>query len=141
MWLLVLNLSFSFAQIPASPMWPNTFWQNFTETTTYPGIGTHENTGTYYYDWTVKSYRIDRSNGRYDRYCGILGPYELDNTPCSQIVNNGNRFIYYSAKNTCCFCCNSTSGCGVLFPGWMTGATYIDTEVHNGVQTYKWNKP
>ena len=28
----------------------------------------------------------------------------------------------------------------MLFPGWMTNATYIDTEVHNGVQTYKWNK-
>jgi hypothetical protein len=129
------------AQTPQSPMWPNTFWQPFTETTSYILIGTHTTTGNFYYDWTTKAYRVDRANGRYDRYCGIDGPYEFQNTPCSHIVNNGNRFLYYSALNTCCYCCNSASGCGMLFPGWMTNASYIDTEVHNGVQTYKWNKP
>ena len=113
MWLLVLNLSVALAQIPASPMWPNTFWQNFTETTHY-AIGDHVTTGSYYYDWTVQSYRIDRANGRYDRYCGILGPYQFDNTPCSQIVSSGNRYIYYADKKDCCFCCNSASGCGML---------------------------
>lgn len=136
-----MNFLLVSGQVPASPMWPDVFWQPFTETTTYPLIGSHQNTGNYYYDWTIQSYRIDRNNGRYDRYCGIAGPYEFDNTPCSQIVNNGNRYIYYSEKNTCCYCCNSANGCGMLFPGWMTNATYIDTEVHNGVMTYKWNKP
>ena len=137
---LILMASVS-AQTPSSPMWPNTFWQPFNETTSYPLIGTHANTGSFYYDWTTKAYRIDRNNGRYDRYCGLDGPYEFENTPCSQIVNNGNRFIYYAQKNVCCYCCNSAAGCGMLFPGWMTNASYVDTEVHNGVKTYKWNKP
>ena len=127
------------AQKPQPPMWPNTFWQNFTETTRYV-LENHETTGSYYYDWTQLAYRVDRANGRYDRYCGLAGPYEFENTPCSHIVNNGNRYLYYSEKNECCFCCNSANGCGMLFPGWMTNATYIDTEVHNGVLTYKWNK-
>jgi len=129
------------AQTPLTPVWPNVFWQPFTETTSYPLIGSHSTTGSYYYDWTIQSYRIDRANGRYDRYCGLDGPYQFENTPCSQIVNNGNRYIYYSALNVCCFCCNAANGCGMLFPTWMANATYIDTEVHNGVQTYKWNKP
>ena len=137
---LILNLGLVLAQIPASPMWPNTFWQNFTETTHYV-LGDHKTTGAYYYDWTVQSYRIDRANGKHDRYCGILGPYEFDDTPCNQYVTGGNRYIHYPEKRHCCFCCNSAHGCGMLFPGWMTNASYIDTEVHNGVQTYKWNKP
>ena len=137
---LILLTSVS-AQTPLTPVWPNVFWQPFTETTSYFLIGTHSTSGNFYYDWTNQAYRIDRVNGRYDRYCGLAGPYEFENTPCSQIVNNGNRYIYYSEKNVCCFCCNSAHGCGMLFPTWMTNATYIDTEVHNGVQTYKWNKP
>ena len=98
MWLAIVNFLLVSGQVPASPMWPDVFWQPFTETTTYPLIGSHQNTGNYYYDWTIQSYRIDRNNGRDDRYCGIAGPYEFDNTPCSQIVNNGNRYIYSSEK-------------------------------------------
>jgi hypothetical protein len=128
------------AQTPQTPMWPNTFWQPFNETTKYSIIGTHSTTGNFYYDWTTKAYRVDRANGRYDRYCGLAGPYEFENTPCSHIVNNGNRFLYYSSLNKCCFCCNAANGCGMLFPGWMANATYIDTEIHNGVMTYKWDK-
>ena len=136
--LILLPLAFSLAQIPASPMWPSAFWQNFTET--IHSHGDHETSGSYYYDWTVQSLRIDRANGRYDSFCGILGPYASDDTPCSQYVNNGNRYIHYPEKNHCCFCCNAAHGCGMLPTDWMTKATYIDTEIHNGVLTYKWNK-
>ena len=137
--LFALILSVVSAQIPASPMWPNTFWQAFNETTHY-AIGNHYTSGFYYYDWTIQSYRIDRANGRYDRYCGLVSPWEFTNTPCNQYVNNGNRYIHYPDYNECCFCCNAEHGCGMLFPGWMTNATYVDTEVHNGIMTYKWNK-
>ena len=127
------------SQTPASPVWPNEFWQPFNETMKYT-LFNHYTSGEYYYNWNIKAYRVDRANGRYDRYCGLLGPYEFENTPCSHIVNNGNRFLYYKEKNHCCFCCNADHGCGMLFPGWMTNATYIDQEIHDGVMTYKWNK-
>ena len=28
----------------------------------------------------------------------------------------------------------------MLIPNWMSDATYVDTEIHNGIQTYKWEK-
>lgn len=123
---------------PLSPLWPNVFWQNFSETTQYNGIAPHFNLGTFYYNYYLPAYRIDRDNGRYDRYCGLTGPYANIDTPCTHIVVNGYRYLYYPAQNTCCYCCNATSGCGVVVPTWMSGAIYYGQEVHNGYQTYKW---
>ena len=140
MWILATILGIVSSQTPLPPMWPDVFWQNFSEVTYYNGIGTHTNTGSYYYNWTMKAYRIDRSDGRYDRYCGLSGPHVDQDTPCTHIVVNGNRYLYFPELNECCYCCNSTMGCGVLFPGWMQDSTYIDTEIHNGVQTYKWSR-
>lgn len=125
---------------PQAPLWPNIFWQNFTERTTDPQYGVHEDTGTYFYNFNLPSYRIDRSNGQFNYFCGIGGPYANISTPCTHFVVNGNRFMFYPAKNTCYYCCNSTNGCGVLKPTWMSDATYVDTEVHDGVMTYKWLK-
>jgi len=48
--------------------------------------------------------------------------------------------MHFPQQNTCFFCCNAAQGCGVLKANWMADATYIDTEVHEGVQTYKWFK-
>ena len=138
--LSIILLASTCAAIPLTPVWPNIFWQNFEETTYYSGIGTHNNTGTYYYNYNTKAYRIDRNNGGYDRYCGLEGPYFSQNTPCSHIVSNGYRYLYYSDLNKCCYCCNSTMGCGVLLPTWMDNSNFIDTEIHNGVLAYKWEK-
>lgn len=87
---------------PTDPLWPNTFQQNFTETFYYPVIGTHYTRGTYYYDFTNKRYRIDRVNGRYDRYCGFNGVRAFQNTPCTQLVVNGMRWVIYPEKQDCC---------------------------------------
>ncbi|OMJ73082.1 hypothetical protein SteCoe_28309 [Stentor coeruleus] len=138
--LLIAFLVATIYAAPLTPVWPNIFWQNFNETTITPQQGTNHNTGTYYYNYNLPAYRIDRNNGRYDRYCGLNGPYANENTPCSHIVVNGYRYLYYSQLNTCCYCCNSTMGCGVLLPNWMQNANYIDTEVHEGILTYKWEK-
>ena len=128
------------SQTPQPPLWPNVFWQNFTETTYYPTIGSHEISGAYYYNWSMQAYDIYRINGRYDDFCAMSGPYANMDTPCDHIVVGGNRYLYYPALTQCCYCCNSTSGCGALNPGWMQDAQYVDTEVHNGVLTYKWFK-
>ena len=52
----------------------------------------------------------------------------------------GNRYLHYPAFNKCFFCCNDTQGCGMLIPTWMSAAHYIDTEIHDGVQTFKWEE-
>ena len=59
-------------------------------------------TGTFYYDFTNLRYRIDRDNGRYDRYCGFNGIRAFQNTPCSQLVIDGQRWIIYPEKQDCC---------------------------------------
>ena len=123
--------------VPHTPVWPDKFQQDFTETFYYPILGTHNTSGTYYYDWQNLRYRIDRENGRYDRYCGINGVKAFQNTPCSQLVLDGIRWVIYPEKKECCQCCDAGHGCGILKPTWMLGAQFLG-EI-NGV--YKWNKP
>ena len=110
---------------PAYPVWPEMFQQNFEENLTYPILGTHQTHGTYYYDFANRRYRIDRANGRYDRYCGLNGAKAFIDTPCTHLVVNGMRWLIYPEKQECCQCCTSEQGCGVLFPTWMNNATFI----------------
>lgn len=137
---IFLLLIGTFSQTPLPPLWPNVFWQNFTEITFSVSAGVHKTTGAYYYNWTMPAYRIARFNGRYDSSCGLSGPHATEDTPCEQIVVDGNRFVYYPILNQCCYCCNDANGCGVLIPTWFSDAKYIDTEVHNGILSYKWLK-
>ena len=46
-----------------------------------------ETSGKFFYDWTNKVYRVDRENGKGDRYCGSV--WKLTDTPCSHIVVEG----------------------------------------------------
>jgi len=121
---------------PADPKWPDVFQQTFNETFYYPVIGTHKTKGTYYYDFPNKRYRIDRENGRYDRYCGFNGIRAFQNTPCNQLVIDGMRWLIYPEKKECCQCCSAANGCGVLKPTWLSGAQFVAEENGN----YKWNQ-
>lgn len=136
--LLLVSLALSQTPPPFSPMWANVFWQNFTETTEYPGIGVHVTQGSYYYNYYTPASRVDRDSGRYNAFCGLSGPYSAIDTPCSELVVGGNRYVYYSQLNQCCFCCNAEQGCDVLLPWWLDNAVFIDKEFHNGYSTYKW---
>ncbi len=126
---------------PASPpTWPDQFEQSFEETNTYPIIGSHSTSGKFFYDYLSKSYRVDRTDGHYDRYC--LSIYKFSTTPCSHIVQNGDRYIYFPEKDYCCFCCDASHGCGVLKPDWLEGATFEEyVNGDDGVTYEKWNKP
>ncbi|XP_075264311.1 uncharacterized protein LOC142356249 [Convolutriloba macropyga] len=130
---------------PSYPLWPNQFTQNFTDKTIWP-TGKYSTRATYIYDWTTQRYRVDRDNGRYDRYCGTNGiSYQFENTPCSHIVVDGNRYLYYPEKEDCCFCCNAAAGCGVLKPDWLDGAKFIGNvsfTLPDGSSTYvyKWEQ-
>lgn len=130
--------SIAFANQPADPVWPLQFVQDFTEVTKILTSNTMK--GTMYYDAANNRERVDRDNGRWDRYCGINGMKQFQDTPCSQYVVNGDRYLYYPKKNECCYCCSSQHGCGIVKNTWLTGAQYIGIEEHNGVQTYKWNQ-
>ena len=128
---------------PKPPLWPNKFMQTFNETTTFSGgslSGPYTTKGTYYYDWSVKRYKVYRENGRHDRFCGPNGFKLFEDTPCSHIVVDGDRYLHYPEKNECCYCCSEEHGCGMLFPTWLQDAEYIGEEEHMGVKSYKWNK-
>ena len=47
---------------------------------TYGPLGSSTTTGTFYYDANTARYRVDREDGKWDRYCGSV--YKLTSTPC-----------------------------------------------------------
>ena len=51
------------------------------------------------------------------------------------------RYLYFPNLSSCCYCCNSTAGCGVLEPNWAADATYVGNEIdHNGNSAEKFEK-
>ena len=54
---------------------------DFVEKLTYPIVGTSTVNGKYFYNYDLKKYRVDRDNGKFDRYCGTA--YKLSNTKCN----------------------------------------------------------
>lgn len=122
-----------------APVWANQFEQEFEETLTYPLIGSSKTKGKIFYDWINKRYRIDRDNGKWDRYCGSV--LKLTDTPCTHYVVDGKRFLYFPKRDYCCYCCDSAHGCGVLKPDWLSGAVYTGKRTDgNGVSYNVWDK-
>ena len=139
--LLITLICFSLisAQLPTTPVWPDQFEQSFTEVFAY-GFLKGNAKGNFFYDWTNRRYRIDRDNGKYDRYCGTI--FKFTDAACSHIVTGGNRYLYFPDKNYCCNCCSDANGCGVLKPDWLDGGKFIDLENDtNGTVLEKWDKP
>ena len=120
------------------PVWPNKFQQDFSEKMSY-SIFTGTTNGTIYYDFQNLRYRIDRENGKFDRYCGSV--YKLTSTPCNHYVVDNMRYLHFPKKNHCCACCDSEHGCGVLKPDWMKDGTKIEEYEKDGKQYQTWNKP
>ena len=137
--LIPVLLTLALAANPAYPKWPNQFTQDFKETNTYPILGSNTNTGTMIYDFTNGAYRIDRSNGRYDRFCGLNGTKMFEDTPCSHIVVDDKRYLYYSEHDECCFCC-SGKACGLVRPDWLFDAEFLGTTTYNDQPAYIWNQ-
>lgn len=136
-------LSLAIAQTPDAPAWPDTWTSDFEEERQIfflEWLGNGHNTGTWYYDWKTERQRIDRSNGRFDTLCGANGLKLFQNTPCSQIIVDGNRYLYYPDKNECCHCCDTkATGCGMIKPTWMSGAEFMGEVSYNNQTVYKWN--
>ena len=130
--------------IPKPPIWPLKFMQTFNETCNFPVFGTQITNGTFIYDvsnTTDMRYRIDRANGRLDRWC-MTATNIFKDAACNQYVVGGDRYIHYpKSDNTdyCCYCCSADHGCGVLKNTWTTTALFIGNDTMNGVPAFKWN--
>jgi hypothetical protein len=77
---LVLAVAFIalVAAEPITPVWPESFKMDFNETNKVLILKGHTH-GTYVYDAVNKKTRMDRANGKFDRYCGSV--YKLHDTP------------------------------------------------------------
>ena len=102
-------------------------------------VGSSTTSGRFFYNWDLKKYRVDRADGKYDRYCGSA--YKLTSTPCSHYVSEGKRYLDYPEKNYCCYCCDAAHGCGVLSPDWVKDGTYKGQMSEAGVAYDVWDKP
>ncbi|OMJ95058.1 hypothetical protein SteCoe_1594 [Stentor coeruleus] len=134
----LLVLSTVLAQTPTGPVWPNLWTVSFVEDT-YSIIGINQVYGNWYYNSVLGTSRMDRSNGRYDMFCGKNDWFSFFDTPCTQLVNNGNRYLYYPQLQICCNCCSDADGCGIVKPTWLQNATYIGSQMYNGtIPSYNW---
>lgn len=105
------------------PTWPPTFNVSFTEVTS-DVLQNTTFTGAMYYDFPGRLFRIDRSSGKTDRYCGSV---KSEDTPCTHLVSAGERYLVFPDLSYCCKCCNDAQGCGIVSPDWMvqSNGTYL----------------
>ena len=62
------------------------------------------------------------------------------NTPCTHLTVNDKRYFIYPEKRQCCYCCNSTEGCGILRQDWLADGHYQGTDQLDGKTFDKWEK-
>ena len=120
---------------PIPPIWSNQWQADFHEEMNDGIFGKGSTTGTLYYDWTNNLSRVDRANGKKDRYCGTV---KFKETPCSQIVVDDVRYVYYPELNYCCACCTQKQGCGLLLPTWVQDASYVGQTTINKTVVDEW---
>ena len=126
---------------PEHPRWPVKFMENFEEEFNYKIFSAIKTKGTFYYDAASNRYRVNRENGKGDRYCAFNGMKIFKDTPCDQYVDEkGDRYLHYPDLNECCYCCSAEHGCGILRQDWVSGATYVGEIEYNNLLAYKWDK-
>ena len=124
---------------PEDPKWPETFTADFREEFDYTLLK-RETTGTIFFDFPSRRYKISRENGHWDRYCGANGLYAFYNTPCDQLTTtSGDRYLYYPEYDDCCFCCDAEHGCSILKREWLSGAEFLGEVEVDGFKALKWD--
>lgn len=80
------------------------------------------------------SQRLPSTSAR--RYCGTV--HAVD-TPCSQYVTGGVRYLAWPALGDCCSCCTDAQGCGIVKPNWISadngtyvGQKKVNTQYYSG---------
>ena len=124
---------------PTPKTWSSTWTASFRESLHLPGKGSGSTTGTWYYDWTTKRFRIDRINGNLDRYCGLTK--FLTNTPCTQYVDSdGWRYLSFPKAKLCCKCCGAQHGCSISKPNWFANGVFDPKDnMIDGVLVNTWS--
>ena len=150
---------------PAPPVLPDTFTTDFLETNDY-FVHSFHTAGVLYYDFKSGSERVDRESGEGDRYCGSAQLFR--NTPCTHLVKNSTRYLIFPKLKSCCKCCTSAHGCGILRkgkaeektkfrefflsfkiqfkltfapflkPDFLLNASFVGYETRNGTQSEHW---
>jgi|LakMenEpi03Aug12_release.lakeMendotaPanAssembly.Ray.scaffolds.fasta_scaffold109558_1 hypothetical protein len=91
-----------------------------------------------YYDASKNRERVDRTDGRYNLFCGGILPNVT--TACTHLTVNNSRYIVFPQKKQCCFCCDSDHGCGILKRNWLDGAKFVGTDKIIDTNYNKWSK-
>ena len=121
------------------PAFPTAFAISFHERISY-GPVERETEGRMLFD-AESAYgpaeRVDREDGIADRYCGTAKPFRK--TPCSHIVANQTRYLAFPELKECCYCCDSTHGCGPLTVDWTSNASYVGPDTVDGTDAEKWS--
>lgn len=89
----------------------------------------HETRGQYFYDSVRGASLVTRENGRHDRYCGSVKPFQ--DTSCNHLTVNGRRYLVFPEKKYCCYCCADRHGCGIMRRDWLKGAKYLGMTVES----------
>ncbi len=124
--------------LQSGPYLPKHFKQSYTEDEHYWKYTKGSTSGTIYYDLASKRQRVDKKNGKFDKFCGSIFWYK--DTPCSQIVNEGKAYMYFPEKNHCCMCCDESQGCGIYKYDIMADAEKVDDFIKDGVEYETWQK-
>lgn len=134
--MIILLALILIANSQTPPVWPDQFEIDFNETTKV--ITSFSTKGRIYFDWTNKRELVSREDGKGDRYCNTVEKFT--STPCNHYIVDGKRYLDFPNKKYCCYCCNSTNGCGILLPNWLSTATYMGQEkLYDGVSYEKWD--
>lgn len=119
------------------PVLHESFQEAFDETYIQNG-STYKVNGQWYYDAKNNRERTDRVNGRYNLFCGTVLPNVT--AACTQLTVNNKRYIIYPQRKSCCFCCDSQHGCGILKRNWLDGAKFLGVEKLIDTNYNKWSK-
>lgn len=120
------------------PQLPKSFQIAFDETYIDKNKTKFHVNGQVYYDSVNNRERVDRVNGRYNLFCGGVMPNTT--TSCTQLTINDKRYLIYAQKKSCCFCCDSTHGCGILRRDWLDNATFLGVDKLIDTNYNKWSK-
>ena len=109
--LIALIVSMIVCEDPKAHVWPDEWSADFTEVGYVHLKGTGNTSGKFYYSWAQKKYRVDRENCYWDRFAGTV---RLSDTgPCTMILRESKRYLYWPNDDYCCHCCDADHGCGI----------------------------
>ena len=95
--------------------------------------------GTFYYSWKTKRFRMNRLNSMSNKFCQINGFYSFFRFEWDMYIDNNKRYIFYPENDSCCYCCHSDNGCGMLKPDWGNKAEFLGQIEYQGMSAFKWD--